>query len=178
MGRFAEASIIVTSAVVVAAIGAALFVESGFYNIGADDHHTKMVLSLITALRDRSIETRSSKVAVPNDLQATTRVVSGAKRYDTLCAECHLAPGINKSSLTSGLYPHPPNLAQHEILEADETFWVIKHGIKMSAMPAWGKSLDDNSIWDLVAFVRSLPTMTTESYQQLLQGCGATPDIS
>jgi len=40
----------------------------------------------------------------------------------------------------------------------------------MSAMPAWGKSLDDDAIWDLVAFVRSLPEMSPETYQQLAQG--------
>jgi mono/diheme cytochrome c family protein len=38
----------------------------------------------------------------------------------------------------------------------------------MSAMPAWGKTLDDAAIWDLVAFVRKLPTMTPEAYQQVL----------
>jgi mono/diheme cytochrome c family protein len=39
----------------------------------------------------------------------------------------------------------------------------------MSAMPAWGKTLDDAAIWDVVAFVRKLPDMTPETYQQLSQ---------
>lgn len=50
--------IAVIAALLVGALGAALFVESGFYNIGADDHHTKAVLALITQLRNRSIEAR------------------------------------------------------------------------------------------------------------------------
>jgi mono/diheme cytochrome c family protein len=37
----------------------------------------------------------------------------------------------------------------------------------MSAMPAWGKRLDDSSIWDIVAFVRQMPAMSEETYQQL-----------
>jgi mono/diheme cytochrome c family protein len=53
--------------------------------------------------------------------------------------------------------------------ESRRAFWVIKHGIKMSAMPAWGKTLNDAQIWDVVAFVRKLPSMTPEDYQQLLQ---------
>ena len=51
--------------------------------------------------------------------------------------------------------------------ESRRAFWIIKHGIKMSAMPAWGKTLDDAAIWDLVAFVRKLPEMTPETYAQL-----------
>ena len=66
-----------------------------------------------------------------------------------------------------GLYPHPPNLAQEAPREPREAFWTIKHGIKMSAMPAWGTTLDDVGIWDLVAFVEKLPQLSPDSYQQL-----------
>ena len=59
------------------------------------------------------------------------------------------------------------NLAQEGVLDAQHTFWVIKHGIKMSAMPAWGKTQDDAAIWELVAFIRQLPQMTPESYASL-----------
>jgi mono/diheme cytochrome c family protein len=151
-----------------AALGAALFVESGFYNIGADDHHTKVALTLITQLRDRSIEARLS--SIKPQLAATPAMIkSGAERYASLCVGCHLAPGVGKSDLRAGLYPHPPNLAQEEIQESRRAFWVVKHGIKMSAMPAWGKTLDDAAIWDVVAFVRKMPSLTPEEYQQLAQ---------
>ena len=36
-------------------------------------------------------------------------------------------------------------------------------------MPAWGKSLNDEAIWDIVSFVRKMPAMTPEQYQALLQ---------
>jgi mono/diheme cytochrome c family protein len=150
------------------ALGAALFVESGFYDIGADDHHTKVVLALITQLRDRSIEARLG--SIKPQLTATPAMIkSGAERYAALCVGCHLAPGVAKSDLRAGLYPHPPSLAQEDIQESRRVFWIIKHGIKMSAMPAWGKTLDDAAIWDVVAFVRKMPSLTQEEYQQLLQ---------
>jgi mono/diheme cytochrome c family protein len=150
------------------ALGAALFVESGFYNIGADDHHTTTVLALITQLRNRSIETRLGSIKPL--LEATPAMIkSGAGHYAALCVGCHLAPGQPKSDLRTGLYPHPPNLAQEDIQESRRTFWIIKHGIKMSAMPAWGKTLDDAAIWDVVAFVRKMPSMTAEDYQQFAQ---------
>jgi mono/diheme cytochrome c family protein len=40
----------------------------------------------------------------------------------------------------------------------------------MSAMPAWGKTLDDAAIWDVVSFLRKMPVMTPETYQRLSQG--------
>jgi len=147
-------------------LGAALFLESGIYDIGADDHHTKATLALITQLRDRSIETRLS--SIKPQLEATPAMIqSGAQQYAALCVGCHLAPGQTKSDLRTGLYPHPPNLAQEDIQESRRAFWIIKHGIKMSAMPAWGKTLDDAAIWDVVAFVRVMPSMTPEEFQQL-----------
>ena len=85
-----------------------------------------------------------------------------------VCVGCHLAPGVTTSDIRAGLYPHPPNLAQEDSRDAQRAFWTIKHGIKMSAMPAWGKTLDDTAIWDLVAFVQKMPAMTPEAYQQLL----------
>ena len=156
------------SVVLSGALGAALFVASGFYNIGADDHHTKVVLALITQLRDRSIEARLG--TIEPQLTATPAMIkSGAEHYAVLCVGCHLAPGVAKSELRAGLYPHPPSLAQEEIQESRRAFWVIKHGIKMSAMPAWSKTLDDAAIWDVVAFVRKMPSLTAEDYQQLAQ---------
>jgi len=148
------------------ALGTALFVASGFYNIGADDHHTKATLALITQLRDRSIQARLG--SIQPQLAATPAMIqSGAEHYAALCVGCHLAPGVTKSDLRTGLYPHPPNLAQEDIQESRRTFWIIKHGIKMSAMPAWGKTLDDAAIWEVVAFVRKMPGMTPEDYQGL-----------
>jgi mono/diheme cytochrome c family protein len=149
--------------------GAVLFVELGLYNIGADDHHTKIVLAIIEELRERSIGARARVIEVPA-LEDPGRITAGAERYAALCTGCHLAPGIAKSDLRSGLYPHPPNLAQEEVRDSRRAFWTIKHGIKMSAMPAWGKSLDDAVIWDIVAFVRKMPEMTPEAYQHLSQG--------
>jgi mono/diheme cytochrome c family protein len=156
------------AAAVLSALGAALFAESGFYDIGADDHHTKAVLALITQLRDRSIEARLGSITP--QLSATPAMIkSGAEHYASLCVGCHLAPGAAKSDLRAGLYPHPPNLAQEDIQESRRAFWIIKHGIKMSAMPAWGKTMDDAAIWDVVAFVRKMPSLTREEYQELAQ---------
>ena len=154
-------------AAVLAAAGTAVgaFIGSGIYNIGADDHHTRIVLALIEQLRERSIAARARALAVPEDLANAGRIAAGARSYAALCVGCHLAPGVRHSELRPGLYPHPPNLAEQPPPDARRAFWIVKHGIKMSAMPAWGKTLDDAAIWDIVAFLGRMPQMTPETYQ-------------
>jgi mono/diheme cytochrome c family protein len=148
------------------ALAAAGFVSSGLYNIGADDHHTKPVFAVIEHLRERSIDVRSRELTVP-DLDDAASIQAGAIAYASHCTVCHLGPGLGRSEVRTGMYPHPPNLSQEGIDDPRTAFWIIKHGIKMSAMPAWSKTLDDAAIWDVVAFLRKMPQMAPEDYRQL-----------
>jgi mono/diheme cytochrome c family protein len=168
MTRNKRFALVLVGALVVLALGSVVFVGSGVYDIGADDHHTKIVLAIIQQLRDRSIAARSKSIEA-HYVEDPQRIALGAQRYAALCVGCHLAPGVTKSDVRQGLYPHPPNLAQEELQQAQRAFWIVKHGIKMSAMPAWGKTLDDETIWNVVAFVRKMPDMTPETYLQLSQ---------
>lgn len=93
-------------------------------------------------------------------------VALGAEHYSAMCSGCHLAPGINDTEIRAGLYPLPPNLATSKRPPAEQ-FWIIKHGIKMSGMPAWGKTHDDEAIWGLVAFLRQLPDLNVTEYATL-----------
>ena len=129
----------ILSALALVVIGAGLFVESGIYNIGADDHHTKIVLALIEQLREHSIGMRARAIDL-RYVEVPQRIKAGAQHYAALCVGCHLAPGVTKSEIRPGLYPHPPNLAQEDLHDGRRAFWIVKHGIKMSAMPAWGKT--------------------------------------
>jgi mono/diheme cytochrome c family protein len=167
MSCTAKVSFAVVALLVAGVLGAILFVSSGVYDIGADDHHTKLVFAVIERLRDRSIERRAKEIEAVPPLEDTTRILAGARRYAELCAGCHLAPGVMKSAIRRGMYPLPPSLAQETVPDARTAFWIVKHGIKMSAMPAWGKSLDDVAIWDIVAFLRQMPNLSPEAYQQM-----------
>jgi mono/diheme cytochrome c family protein len=147
---------------------AAAFVYFGIYNIAADAPHTPVVHSLIESLRDRSIAVRARGITPPADLNSPQRVAAGAGLYSEMCSSCHLGPGVERSELSQGLYPRAPELAKAQDLSAGEQFWIIKHGVKLSAMPAWGKTHPDPLIWDMVAFVRRLPGMSPEEYKRLV----------
>ena len=153
-----------------AVAGAAGFVWSGVYNVGADDHHTRPVSALMEALRERSIQARASRLQVPA-LDDPARITQGAGNYDAMCTGCHLTPGVAETELSKGLYPAPPNLTRAAV-NASEAFWVIKHGVKASGMPAWGMSMDDEYIWNMVAFLQELPKLDAEQYQALVDRSG------
>ncbi len=167
----------ITVAVVlgVLAIGAGAFVYSGIYNIGADDHHTKPVFAVMQTLRENSIHARSKDIVVP-DLNDPQLILKGAGQYAAMCTGCHLKPGMNDSEIRPGLYPQPPNLSQVRVAPK-EAFWVIKHGIKMSAMPAWGGSHDDPTMWSMVAFLQKLPDMTPAQYKDMVAKAPADHDM-
>jgi mono/diheme cytochrome c family protein len=166
--------LIVTLAIlcVIAIAGVAAFIGSGVYNIGADVHHTKPVYALMQALREHSIEHHAKDIVVPN-LDDPQLILKGAGQYAAMCTGCHLAPGMAENEMRPGMYPKPPQLSKFRP-DPREAFWVIKHGIKMSAMPAWGSSHDDATIWSMVAFLQKLPDMTPAQYKDIV--AKAPPD--
>ena len=152
-----------------------VYVYSGVFDVAADVPHSALVYAALKVVRDRSISVRSKDIQVP-PLNDPKLIADGAEHYDAMCASCHLAPGSLPSDIREGLYPQPPNLTEKIDLGAAETFWVVKHGIKMSGMPAWGKTHDDRSIWAIVAFVQKLPALGPGEYRALVNANGARHD--
>ncbi|MFY9326819.1 MAG: cytochrome c [Georgfuchsia sp.] len=172
--KFAKVTLVL---LLVFALGIGAFAWSGIYNPGADSPHWKITYALIEASRDRSVERHASTVVVPANLDDPQLILNGAGHYAAMCSDCHLAPGKQDSELRAGLYPLPPNLSETNVdpVDSREAFWIIKHGLKMSAMPAWGMSHDDVTIWSMVAFLRKLPGMAPEQYQEMI--AKALPDV-
>ncbi|MBA6412232.1 cytochrome c [Parahaliea sp. F7430] len=161
-------------------VGGGLFLYSGVYPIGADTRHNSLTYWLLETLREHSVARAASDLSIPSDLNNSNRLLSGGADYNDMCVSCHLKPGMSESDFTLGLYPTPPNLsetaAEHghdHASRADHDgalkrqFWIIKHGIKASGMPAWGPGHDDERIWSMVAFLQRLPELSAAQYQIL-----------
>lgn len=151
------------------AVGA--FVYSGFYNMAADDPHWDVTSRVIQEMRIRSLERRARQVASVPNLQDPQLIARGAGQYAAMCVSCHLAPGMAANELNKGLYPTPPLLSRSE-LDPRVAFTIIKHGIKMTGMPAWGGH-GDEQVWSLVAFIAKLPGMTPQKYQEYVRSPAA-----
>ncbi|MBS0587399.1 MAG: cytochrome c [Proteobacteria bacterium] len=148
---------------------------SGAYNMAATEKHWAVTEKVIEWVRESSIEARARNLEVPS-LDDEERLLKGAVHYDAMCPICHLAPGLEPTELSVGLYPQPPIFHQRQPVvdsaakqdRARKYFWVIKNGLKMTAMPAWGLSHDDDSIWAMAAFILKMSQMTPEQYQALI----------
>jgi mono/diheme cytochrome c family protein len=152
--------------------GVIFYIGAGGYDIGADTPHWEITRKIMEVVRDRSIAVRANQIEVP-DLQDEGLVLKGAGQYAAMCVNCHLAPEQSDSEIRPGLYPKPPNLSEQRV-DPKTAFWVIKHGLKMTGMPAWGLGHDDATIWSIVAFVTRLPGLSAEHYKDLV--ARAPPD--
>lgn len=168
---------IIVGALVTLGFGIAAFtivVVSGVIDIGADVPHSPLVHKAMAFGREQSIARRVSGVKVPDNIGSPERIRRGAGNYDAMCVNCHLTPELPDTEIRKGLYPTPPNLALKAAASGAERspardFWIIKHGIKGSGMPAWSKGgMDDESIWDMTAFLQRLPGLAKPDYEQLV----------
>ncbi|MCW5659998.1 MAG: cytochrome c [Burkholderiaceae bacterium] len=111
------------------------------------------------------IEARSADIHPPT-LGGRQAIETGARLYAQMCVGCPLGPGVPDTALRTGLNPRPPELAKHPG-EPSAAFWIVKHGVKASGMPAWGDGHDDRELWRIVAFVLQLPARRAERHMQL-----------
>lgn len=166
---------VVLGLVAAAVIVAGSIVYGGLVNVAGDEHHSRTVYRLLETVREESISVRSRRIAVPA-LDSPHMIASGAADYNDMCSGCHLRPGTADTEIRAALYPQPPDLTRVRRADPAQTFWIIKHGIKMSGMPAWGKTHDDARIWAMVAFLQYLPRVTPEQYE-ILVARDITPDV-
>ncbi len=163
-GSLTTIGIVLLVAFVVVAVAIGL----GAYDFAADVPHTRVMTKLIALARERSIEVRAAGVKVP-PLNDPGMIREGAEHYSEMCVSCHLAPGMPDNEMRPGMNPKPPALASIPSEEPAEQFWIIKHGLKMTAMPAWGTTHSDEEIWNIVAFLQRLPSMSAKQYRGLTQ---------
>ncbi len=153
---------------VVVFVAGVVYIATGSYNVAADSGHGALD-KLAEITRERSVESRASQVDVP-DLNNAGMVQAGAQTYDHLCKGCHLAPGMADNPTRKGMNPRPPEFTEFKNMSPKEEFWAAKHGIKMTAMPAWDKTQPDKELWKVIAFLQKLPGMSSQQYGSLTSG--------
>ncbi len=146
---------------IVFSIGVPLIILAlGVPDFGADAKPTWLERTLAPWALDHSIERRTLHQADSFDGQPAA-IAEGLRHYRENCVVCHAAPGLQQSEIAMGMNPPPPNLAgDTQEMPDGELFWYIKHGVRMTGMPAFGLTHSDEQIWKIVAFVRHLPHLT------------------
>ena len=164
--RTVIASLVIVALLVVLGAGAVIY--AGFYDVAATSPHWRMTSWLLETARIRSIKAQAAGIAVSAGLDDSAKVIIGVEHYAAHCAVCHGAPGVPRGAIARGLYPPPPDLAKTAPLYSPaELFWIVKHGIKMTGMPAWSDHSDDE-LWATVSFLEKLPGISEQDYAKLV----------
>ncbi len=148
--------------------GAAAAIWLGTFNVAATEPHWPLTHWVLETARIRSIKAHATGIVAPADLSDEKRAVTGTSHFAAHCATCHAAPGVPADDLANAMYPKPPVLTEAaRTYTPGELFWILRNGIKMSGMPAWPDHSDDD-LWDIIAFLERLPTMSEQDYGNLI----------
>ena len=145
--------------------GAIAYAYSGLYDLSVRSGHTAPVQWYLNTLRDNAIERAAADIEVPS-LDEAGMFEAGAMAYDQACAGCHGRPGREPSS---NWEPAPPALTRHA-WDPARLFWVVRNGIKMSAMPRIGpERVGDEQVWQIAAFLQDASRLTEGEYREMVE---------
>ena len=108
----------------------------------------------------------------PNPVPLSPDVINESlAHFADHCATCHANNGSGQTPIGKNVYPRAPDLrlADTQSMSDGEIFWVIHHGIRFTAMPAWGEGNLDKDVgsWKLVHAIRHLPQLTPEELDRM-----------
>jgi cytochrome c553 len=142
---------------------------SGIIPMKASSGHWAITRWILQFSKNRSIDMHSMGVEVPS-LDEPMLVLKGAGHYAIGCAPCHGSPEIRHPRIAQAMLPSPPYLWPESVKrEPEELFYIIKHGLKFTGMPAWPVQQRDDEVWAVVAFLRKYPDIDAAEYQRLVK---------
>lgn len=141
------------------------FIYSGAYDVSATTPDSGLIYWTVHKVSDESIAHRIGANVVPSDLADAARIHSGGQIFLANCAVCHGGPDLKPTAISQGLNPSPPDLYRASRKpDPQENFQFIKYGVKMAGMPAFGPTHPDDKIWDIVAFLNTLPGISAADF--------------
>lgn len=154
----------------IAAILGAIAVVSGVVPIKASSGHWAITEAFLQFAKRRSVAAYSLGIKVP-PLEDGRLVAMGAGHYDSACRPCHGSPALEQPRIARQMLPRPPDLRQSVAkYDPEDLFFIVKHGIKLTGMPAWPALQRDDEVWAMIAFLRKLPELDPRAYTELARG--------
>ncbi len=161
-------------------IGAAAFcyIRFGFVDPRADIPVGALERSLAMPALDAAVDRRAPDVK--NPLQANqANLTAGMKIYQTNCAGCHGDIHQPHGTFGDALYPRAPQFLEDAAdMPDNQNFYIVKNGIRFSGMPANGKILNTQQIWQVTTFLSHMDKLPPEVSEQwkALAGASAQAD--
>ena len=160
--------LVIIGVLVVGGVAAALVIMySGVFNIAATTVDSSILSWALVTVREGSIKLHARDIQAPEPGMVADRD-NGFRIYRQECAMCHTPIGRSPRSMAIGFNPQAPGFGPDEdLMSPKQLFWVTKNGIRFTGMPAWGPSLKDKEIWDVVDFLKALHEMTAADYDAI-----------
>ena len=161
---------IILTLVVLAGVGY-LAVKAGIIPANADSKPTALENWVANTALDAAVE-RDTK-GLKNPIQPSDENLTiGVHLYAENCAICHGASDAKPSNLAQGFYIEAPQLAKDGVEDDPEaaSFWMVKHGIRFTAMPSFAATLQDEEIWKIAMFLKQMDKLP------LLEACSSSLD--
>ncbi len=162
--RWLVQSVVILS---VLALGGLLVAVSGIVSIKASAGHWAITEWFLQFSKRRSVSTHTAGITVPS-LDDPALVFKGAGHYHLGCFPCHGSPELRHPRVAQAMLPPPPYLTDRlDVWDRAELFYIVKHGIKFTGMPAWPTQQRDDEVWAMVAFMEKFPELDAEEYRRL-----------
>jgi cytochrome c553 len=166
----------------VVAAGGFAVAASGVVPLAASSGHWAVTEWMLQFGKRRSVSTHALPIAAPA-LDDRSLILRGAGHYDLGCRPCHGTPRGDRPRVALAMLPQPPLLGPRvPAWSEEELFYIVKHGLKFTGMPAWPAQQRDDEVWAVAAFLRQFPEMSDAEYVALTRGSSSTtfalePDI-
>ena len=162
----------VIASILIAAIIAYAVLKSGLIPANADANPGGLELWAAGTSLDATLRKEAPRGPNPVALN-DANLIEGVNLYGQHCAICHgTAAGESSASpIAKGLYPAPPQLAAEGVEDDPDgvSYWKIKHGIRLTGMPAWGRSLTDRQVWTLALFLKHMDKLPPDAQRAWAQ---------
>ncbi len=136
----------------------------------AKEEPNEMEVLIARQLRHLAIPIENRRLR--NPLPLTKELLSEARaHFADHCASCHANDGSGQTTLGKNVYPKAPDMRKPDTqtMSDGELFFIIQNGIRFTAMPGWGTGdpTKDSDSWELVHFIRHLPSLTEEELKEM-----------
>jgi mono/diheme cytochrome c family protein len=141
-------------------------VFGGFFPVAASKSDPPVIGPILSETMEHGVRRSASGLRAPQLSDADS--LEGGSHFKGMCQQCHGGPGVEREEFATAMNPPPPDLARAARgWSVEEVFWIAKHGLKMSGMPAFGKVDEDEELWKIAAFVKRLPKVSASQYASL-----------
>lgn len=153
------------------ALGLAFVPLSGLLPSSAEPAQATALDWYFNLAAQQAITLRSLGTDVP-PLDQPGMVERGAGHYEMVCATCHGSPAAPPDQFAENLSPGPPLLVDRMAQWHPEAriFATVKQGIRRTAMPGWPTQMREDEVWDMVAFLKTLPELDAAEYAAMTVG--------